>query len=277
MSTAIEAREVVVDKDVIVAALGNEWDRIGRLLESLPEQDWELDTPLPGWRVRDVVAHLIGTELMLDGHEVPESGTDVRALPHVHNAIGARNEEFVLHFRSRQVEQVLTRYREITGKRLAALEEMTEQDFDAPSWTPAGEGTYGLFMSIRVFDNWMHEQDIRDAVGLPGTEDGPAAKLSVDQISTALGFIVGKKAAAPDGSSVTFELGARSLHVIVDGRASVVDDPPGTPTVRIHLPLGTFTRLAGGRLDPATAASSIDYEGDAALGERIVNNLAFTI
>ena len=267
-----------MDKDVIVPALGDEWDAIGRLLESLSELEWERDTPLPGWRVRDVVAHLIGTELMLDGQDVPEPGTDVHALPHVRNEIGARNEKFVEHFRAQPPEKVLARFREITAKRLAALRAMSQEEFDAPSWTPAGEATYARFMRIRAFDNWMHEQDIRDAVGLPGTEDGRAAALSVDEISAALGYLVGKKGGAPDGSSVTFDLrGKRVLHVAVDGRASLVERLPGAPTVRIILPLGVFTRLAGGRVDPVTVRSSIEFDGDIELGERIVHNLAFTI
>ncbi|MFC7342800.1 maleylpyruvate isomerase family mycothiol-dependent enzyme [Saccharopolyspora griseoalba] len=267
-----------MDKDVIVAALGDEWDAIARLLESLSELEWERDTPLPGWRVRDVVAHLIGTELLLDGQDVPETSTDVHALPHVRNEIGARNEKFVEHFRAQRIDEVLARFREITAKRLAALRAMSQEDFDAPSWTPAGEATYTRFMRIRAFDNWMHEQDVRDAVGLPGTESGPAAALSVDEISAALGYLVGKKSGAPDGSSVTFDLGGeRTLHVAVNGRASLVERLPGEPTVRIRLPLGVFTRLAGGRVDPAAVRSSVELDGDAELGERVVNNLAFTI
>ena len=37
-------------------------------------------------------------------------------------------------------------------------------------------------MRIRVFDCWLHEQDIRDAVGRPGGEDGPAASVALDEI-----------------------------------------------------------------------------------------------
>ena len=39
---------------------------------------------------------------------------------------------------------------------------MTQADFDAPSWTPAGrDETYGRFMRIRHYDCFMHEHDIR--------------------------------------------------------------------------------------------------------------------
>ena len=39
------------------------------------------------------------------------------------------------------------------------------------SFTPAGKDTYGRFMQIRVFDCWLHEQDIRDALGPTRTRD----------------------------------------------------------------------------------------------------------
>ncbi|TWF95188.1 maleylpyruvate isomerase family mycothiol-dependent enzyme [Saccharopolyspora dendranthemae] len=268
----------MLDKERIVETLAAEWDALENLLTGLTDAQWEKDTPLPGWRVHDVVAHLVGTELMLSGEPTPDTGQDVSSYPHVHNAIGARNEHYVQHFRAQPHEVLLTRFRDVTAARLVSLRAMSDEEFHAPATTPAGEATYARFMRIRVFDCWMHEQDIRDTVGLPGGEDGASAELSVDEITTALGFVVGKRGGAPDGSAITFELnGFRTVHVAVDGRAKVVDELPGEPTVRIALPLGVFTRLCGGRVDPATVLSAVSYDGDALLGERIATHLAFTI
>ncbi|SFS96242.1 maleylpyruvate isomerase family mycothiol-dependent enzyme [Saccharopolyspora flava] len=267
----------MLDKERIVNALGAEWNALNELLTGLDDAQWEKDTALPGWRVRDVAAHLIGTELLLSGEPTPESGNDVASYPHVHNDIGARNERYVEHFRQQSHEAVLAKFREITASRLASLRAMPDEEFHAPAMTPAGEATYSRFMRIRVFDCWMHEQDIRDAVGLPGGETGTPAELSIEEITAALGFVVGKRGAAPDGSGITFDLGSRVLHVAVDGRAKVVESLPGTPTVRIAMPLGVFTRLCGGRVDPETVLSSVSFDGDEVLGERITRNLAFTI
>ena len=85
----------------------------------------------------------------------------------------------------------------MTDPRAKTLEAMTAEEFDAPSWTPAGQATYGRFMQIRVYDCWLHEQDIRDSVGSPGNNSGAPANVAMDELSTALGFIVGKKAGAP--------------------------------------------------------------------------------
>ena len=121
----------------------------------------------------------------------------------------------------------------ITATRDAALETMSAEEFDGPSWTPAGPGIYGRSCASRVFDCWMHEQDIRDAVGMPGHGDGPCAAVALAEAADALGYIVGKRAAAPDGAAVTIELTGPehvTWHVLVDGRARLVDTLPGPPT-----------------------------------------------
>ena len=77
---------------------------------------------------------------------------------------------------------------------------MSDDEWNAESFTPAGMDTYGRFMQIRVFDCWLHEQDIRDAVGRPGHETGLAVEVVLDEMATALGFVVGKKAGATSRS-----------------------------------------------------------------------------
>jgi uncharacterized protein (TIGR03083 family) len=171
--------------------------------------------------------------------------------------------------------EVLERFRAITSSRLGALEAMDQEAWDVEGFTPAGPDSYGRFMRIRVFDCWMHEQDIRDALGRPGHESGLPVDVALDEMASALGFLVGKKGGAPKGSTVTFDLGGRAFHVAVDDRAAVVDSLPGEPTVRLAMSVGTFSRLGGGRIDPGLA--TVHVSGDEALGRRIVENLAYTI
>src|SRR5438093_9126890 len=51
-----------VDKAEIVRATAAERERTLALLRSLEAAQWDLETELPGWRVREVVAHLISTD-----------------------------------------------------------------------------------------------------------------------------------------------------------------------------------------------------------------------
>ncbi len=156
---------------------------------------------------------------------------------------------------------------------------MDQAAWEAESFTPAGQDSYGRFMRIRTFDCWMHEQDIRDALGRAGHEAGPAVELALDEMAAAMGFVVGKRAGAPAGAGVSFDLtggAARRIHVAVADRASVVDSLAGPSTVELRMPVGTFTRLAGGRL-AASAATGVEIRGDAELGQRILDNLAYTV
>jgi uncharacterized protein (TIGR03083 family) len=157
---------------------------------------------------------------------------------------------------------------------------MSAAEFNAPSWTPAGQATYARFMRIRIFDCWMHEQDIRAAVGQPGNEAGPIAAEALTEVEQALGYIIGKKGRAPDGSSILIRLTgpvARDWPVVVDGRARVVAHIDGEPTASLKLPSSLFLRLAGGRQDTAEALGGIEFGGDVALGRQLATNLAYTI
>ncbi|WP_199433705.1 maleylpyruvate isomerase family mycothiol-dependent enzyme [Qaidamihabitans albus] len=268
------------DKDVITGALTAQWESLDALLTSLAEATWDEPSRLPGWSVRDIVAHVIGTEASLLGEQAPEPGVDVTGLSHVRNEIAAFNERWVLSMRDWSPQPVLDRFRDVVARRRAALEAMTQEDFDAPSWTPVGQRTYGRFMRIRLFDTWLHEQDVRDVAGLPGHEAGPCVEQTFDEFVESLGFVIGKRAGAPDGSSVTLEFtGAlrRTVHVAVDGRASVVPELPGPATATLRLGSGLFARLAGGRVAAEEGLPDVEIDGDTALGERIVRRLAFTI
>jgi len=273
-----------LDKSVVLPGLFADWDSIDALLDGLPESGWQAATPLPGWCVRAVVSHIIGTESFLEGIAPPQPDIDVKALEHVRNDIGAMNECWVRHLSGESGSSVLERYRALTGKRREVLRSMSDDDWNAPTPTPAGMDSYGRFMRIRVFDCWMHEQDIRMALQRPSSDDeldGPALRLSLDEIAATMGFVVGKLAKAPDGSRVQFDLTGplpRSIRVSMDGRAQVVDDFGGPePTATIRLDALQFTRLAGGRPMCPARAQDIELGGDKDLAAHIVERLNFVI
>ncbi len=273
-----------LDKSEVLAGLFAVWDDIAALLDGLPETEWQAASPLPGWDVKALVAHMIGTESFLSGIASPQPDIDVSALEHVRNDIGAMNECWVRHFGGESGASVLERFGAITDSRRTALTSMSDDDWNAVTPTPAGMDSYGRFMRIRVFDCWMHEQDIRAAVQRPSSDDdldGPASQLVLDEIAATMGYVVGKLAKAPDGSRILFELTgplARGIRVSVDGRAQVVDDFGGQePTATIRLDGLQFTRLAGGRPMSAARARDIELGGDKDVAERIVERLNFVI
>ncbi len=265
------------DRDALVAALNDEFDALLDLGRDLTPEQWATPSEVPGWSVQDNFSHVIGTELMLLGR--PDEAIDVGELPHVRNDIGKFNEVAVATRRDRSGQEVLAEFALVAGERKAALASMTEADFDAESFTPAGQDTYGRFMQIRVFDCWIHEQDCREALGIPGHQSGPAVEVTLDEMTTAMGFVVGKKAGATDGQSVRLRLTGpteRTVDVRVDGRAAVVHDLD-EPTTTITLPVTLWVRYAAGRRPGDPTHPDITIEGDEALGRSVLEHAAYTI
>jgi uncharacterized protein (TIGR03083 family) len=212
---------------------------------------------------------------------VPTPDVDISHLHHMQNPVAEGNEAWVESMRSLTGDEMLARFNDITGRRLAALEAMSQADFDAPSWTPVGrDETYGRFMRVRHYDCFLHEHDIRFAVGAPARAEPTDLRSALDEVETGLGYIVGRRAAMPEGSRVRIELTgplSRTYLVQVDGRASVVDSFERPPTTTLELPVMRFLRLTGGRDDGPAASGEIRISGDHRLGEQLAANLAFTI
>ena len=273
-----------LDKSEVLSGLFAEWGSIDALLDGLPESGWQSATPLPGWDVKAVVSHIIGTESFLAGVAAPQPDVDVSTLDHVRNDIGVMNECWVRHLSGEPGAGVLVRFRAVTNDRRAALESLSDDEWNAVTPTPVGPESYGRFMRVRVFDCWMHEQDVREALSRPSCDDeldGITSQLSLDEIAATMGYVVGKLAKAPDGSRILFELTgpvARSIRVNVDGRAQLVDDFRGhEPTATIRMDGLQFTRLSGGRPMSPARAQDIELGGDKDVANQVVQHLNFVI
>lgn len=272
--TAPDADRTLVDQ------LAEVWDRLADLGGDLTEAEWKRPTAVPGWSVQDNLTHLTDIEAMSMGlprsdHRAPDD------LAHVKNDSGRRNESFVDERRGWEGAAALAEFVEVTGRRLAELRSLPPEGFGAESWTPMGPGTVRDLLPFRVFDSWVHEQDIREALGRPGGLTGPAAEAAMDRIVGTAGFVVGKKVAPSDGTVVVIECTAplaRTVALAVaDGRARALDGSPGDPTVTLTLPGAVYARVACGRADPAAvmAAGSVVIVGDEAIGRRVLEELNF--
>ena len=272
---------VTVDKDTVVAALAAEWEATADLCAGLDGAEWAAATDCPGWSVKDNVSHITGTERMLLGHPAPV--VDVGDASHVRNDIGRMNELWITERRPWEPAAVLEEFQEVTAERLAALRAMTQADFGAESWTPAGNDTYGRFMRIRTLDSWVHEQDIRGATGRAGHVGGPVVDLVLDEFALAVAFAVAKLGKPPEGARVLIDLtgpAARTWRVqVAERRGRLVDafDDDADPTITLTTDAHAYTRLAGGRIGGAEAISRglVTLGGDTAAAERILGGLGY--
>src|SRR4051794_14298625 len=150
------------------------WDSMTELGETLDESAWKAPTECPGWTVQDNLVHITALERFILGDPLPTE--DVPDLPHIRNDVGRSNERWIASRRAWTGAEALAEFRVAPAARLDALRALDDDGFAAPSWTPMGEGTVHELLGFRIFDSWVHEQDMRRAVERPGDLDSAAAR-----------------------------------------------------------------------------------------------------
>lgn len=247
------------------------------LLDELDHDDWGRDTDLPGWDVKAVASHVAHLESLLAGG--PDETAEVPEAPHITGPLGQFTEIGVITRRDRTPDSIIEEIR-------AAAETRRQMHAAAPpeDGTASAPGIFGAIgwnqqtlLRNRPLDVWMHEQDIRNAVGRPGGMDRPGAQHTADYLSEGFGFVVGKKVKPAAGTTAVLEVeGSAPVAVGVgdDGRATRLEDVPADPTVRIALGREAYLLAAGGRRTPE--AGQVRVEGDADLAARIVAALGTT-
>ena len=257
------------------------WRSIDGLCAGLTEAQWKTATDCPGWSVQDQLSHLAGSENRLLGRPMPDHTP--QDVSNTRNEVGQNNEVLVDWRRSWTGAKVLEDFREATGERLKILRNMVSEDFDAPAQTPIGPGTVRDYLAIRIFDAWVHEQDMRRALDTPGHMEGPVVVHAMDRMSMAIPYVVGRKVQPPDGTTVVVEVtgdAGRVLPVGMQGtRANYLESAPDSPTARLAMDVETFLCLCCGRWDPAATlnAGRVAISGDRDLGEAIVKEMNFMI
>ncbi len=265
--------------DQIASYLDIVWSSMSSLCAGFSDDQWKLPTDCPGWSVQDQLSHTVGIESSMLGTPAPDHTPTESS--HVKNAVGASNEVQVDWRRRWPGSRVLAEFNDVTAKRREALAAMIEADFEVEEETQRGTTSMADRLGIRVFDAWVHEQDMRRAVDMPGNFDGPVAEYAMERMTEVIPFVVGRRAGAPDGASVVFRISvpfALDFAIAVaDGRASRVPDEPEHPTVTLSMSSVDFLRLCAGRVDPDVAlnAGLVQTSGFFGLGEAIVRQMSY--
>jgi uncharacterized protein (TIGR03083 family) len=244
------------------------------LLEQLPTDAWSLPTDLPGWDVHAVVAHTAHLEAGLAG--APHDQVDIGEPPHVIGIMGAYTEQGVVARRDRTPAELIGEIRSSTSQRRTFLLENlpSEASATADGFAALVGWDWERLLRNRPLDVWMHEQDVRRAVGIPGGLESPAAQHAADYLTESLGFMVGKRVKPEAGTSVVLDVAGSEPRAVVvgdDGRATPID-PPAKPAVALALSREDFIVAAGGRRAPANPT----IVGDAELGAQVLAAMAVT-
>lgn len=253
-------------------------DDFTRLLESIPAQDWSTETDLPGWDIQAVAAHTAHLESILAG--APEETVEVGSPDHARGLMGLYTEQGVVARRDRSPDDLIREIRSAaTARHTRLLEDPPTDGRAKPDRIFGGIGwTIETLLRNRPLDVWMHEQDVRRAVGRPGGMESRGARHTADYLIESLGVVVGKRVAPPVGTTVLLDVAGSPAHAVrveADGRARVVPADgvvPGPSTAILRMSREDFIVVAGGRRAP----SAVTVEGDRELATTVLDTLAVT-
>lgn len=245
-------------KDEIVRAVRADRRRTLSLLRPLDPAQFDTPTALPGWRVREVVAHLV----TLDRATV--LGANLHVVFGDISRIERWNERQVPKWANRPAAELLIGL-DRWGRRLAGFYRAIPRAlYRLRVPTYLGPAPLGVLLWSRAYDEWVHRQDIRRSLGLP--DDDVDVAPAVEFVLTAIGIdTLGKLR----GRGGRIALSLKDVPVtpwrfdLATGSSGA--EAPGEPVdARISASAQAFIMAAAGRgtFDALLAEGTLSVEGD---------------
>ena len=252
------------------------------LLRVLRHDDWARPTACALWNVKDIAAHLLDGNVrrlsfQRDGMSAkPDVPIDEYA--DLVRYLNRLNAEWVTATR-RISPPLLIDLLEHTGSQVSRL--VAELDPEGSAIFPvawAGEARSANWFDIarEYTERWLHQQQIRDAVGAPGLTSREWLHPVLDVFLRALPHRYRDVAVPP----------RTDLHVAIEGPAGgdwtlrrgpagwVVYAGASRASTRVHMDQDTAWRLFSKGLVPSEARRRVHIEGDQALGAGVLDALA---
>jgi uncharacterized protein (TIGR03083 family) len=266
---------------IVVDLFADERDRLLDLLESLPQPQWDLPTACPGWSVKDVVAHIFGDDLNnlsggRDHHRsAPFEGsgwTDLVAF------VNERNEAWVDALR-RLSPRALIELLGFSGSRLQAYFRSLDPMAIGPNvaWAGRGEQPMWLHLAREYTERWLHQMQMREAVGAPGLYEWGLFHPVLDTFAQALPVAYGATE-APAGTHVRVDVrgdaGGRWSLVREAGRWVLAREVETAASAIVRLDQVTAWKLWTKGMPPQQAQALVQIEGDLSLGEPVLRAVA---
>ncbi|HVL80216.1 MAG TPA: maleylpyruvate isomerase family mycothiol-dependent enzyme [Actinomycetota bacterium] len=187
-------------REEVVAGLDAQLGEFESLVRSLSDEQWETPTRCDGWTIRDIASHVAGTMT-----EVVEGRAgDLAAPDAIDRLVAARRDRS-----PQEVADELAKARDIARPMMQSLDDRT---WAAPA--PGGvASSIGVGVEALWYDAFVHELDIRHALGMPERLDD-GLKASVVHVSDILaGEGWGPATLALDGlDEVTINGGGRRVE-----------------------------------------------------------------
>jgi len=249
------------------------------LLRSLRAADWEAQTIAPKWKVKDVAAHLLDTQLrklsmVRDGYF--SAAPVIASQADLVSFINRVNQEGVALYR-RLSPEVLISLMEFASRASAefhlSLDPFATAAF-AVSWAGEDESLNWFDTARELTERWHHQQQIRLALDKPGIMKRQFYHPVLDCFLRALPYHY-RNLPAASGTLVQFDIpgDCGGSWWLLRGETSwrLVASSPVEPVSKVIIPQELAWRLFTKGLDPAAAESQIRVEGNRELGSHVMH------
>ncbi|MGN9782429.1 maleylpyruvate isomerase family mycothiol-dependent enzyme [Nonomuraea sp. ZG12] len=250
------------------------------LLRGLDPADWARSTVCPGWDVHDVAGHVLNDYMRrLSGSRDGYGGAVFANDETLPAYLTRTNDEFVRA--SRQLSpRLLIELLEHLGPRLDAV--WAARDLEAPadlnvSWAAMDlDSPTWLDIGREYTEFWVHQQQVRDAVSLPGATEPDLMAPVLELFARALPYAM-RALDRPEGTTVRLEVlgpaGGQWSAAREDGRWRMAT-PAGEPAARVSMDQDTFWRLATRGVTVEQARERARVSGDPELTSAMTTLLA---
>jgi uncharacterized protein (TIGR03083 family) len=253
------------------------------LLRSLSGDDWSRPTACALWSVKDVVAHLLDSSIrrLSFGRDTLPSTPDtpISSYADLVQYLNRLNAEWVTACR-RLSPRVLMDFLDFTAAQVHAF--FQSLDPYTPALFPvawAGEDVSPNWFDIgrEYTERWLHQQQIREAVGAPGLTGREWLHPTLDVFVRALPYTYREVEAAP-ARSVRFEIlgEAGGVWTLVRKAAGweLFNGSSRNADAVVRLDQDTAWKLFSKGLRPDAARQRVKIDGERSLAEPVLGSLA---
>jgi enediyne biosynthesis protein E11 len=272
---------MTLDRQWLLATARAEREALGRTIQYTPPEAWDQESPSPGWRNRDIVAHLAAGEVaaaaVIADEVASEIAEYVKGLEDEQATLDGFNEFSVRRRADLPFRQVVTEWGRAADLFLARASQVSPEEWTTKKvqWMAGPLGMSYLVQS-RVMEWWLHGEDILAGGGNPPRLEHPPIYCVNDLAVRTIPYALSLAGLSFPGRSVKVELEAVGGGIWHWGLAPRDNPPPGkAPDAAITGRAYAFALVAGRRV-PAEyylAEGILQTAGDDALAETVLQHL----
>jgi uncharacterized protein (TIGR03083 family) len=257
------------------------------LLSGLDPEDWYRPTVAPEWTVKDMVAHLLDTDVrrlsyQRDGLGARQPSQPIQDYQGLLEHINQLNRQWVLAAK-RISPRLLLDLLCLTGPQVAGLFLSLDpfaKASAAVAWAGERDSLNWFDIAREYTEKWTHQQQIRDATGKPGLTARKWLHPTLDTFVRALPHTF-NQTVAPAGTAVVLvilgEAGGEWSLIRRSEEWELYAGAVENPRAQVQIDQDSAWRVFTKGLSREQARARAQISGELSLGERVLNMISMMV